>query len=155
MDPKEKLLDAIADAYAEIDDKVEEHSAEFRKRLNVLLNEEGERVPEIWEAGGCPLNVTLDGLSRVPLNQRGEQWNILTGRLFSCALDQTFIEIYSIPFLNIAPGQAKTVRDAGRQLGDSGVRSVAKTGPGKPRFEMMRNSRRERRMIDGEANANQ
>lgn len=146
MDNKEKLLDAIADAYAEIDDKVEEHSAEFRKRFNALLNEEGERVPEIWESGGCPLNVTLDYLSKVPVAQRGEQWNIFAGRLFSCAIDQTWIEIYSIPFLLVAPKHSKRERDAASNLGDEGVRSISKVGPGKKRFEDKRNSRRERRM---------
>lgn len=145
MDKKERLLDEIADAYGEIDDLVEEHEEEVKRRFDILLNEEGERVPSIWKAGECPLNVTIDLLMRVPVPQRGEQWEMLGKRLVSCAYEQAWVEVMSIPFLKVATKHAARVDKARQSLSRSDVRSIAKIGPGKARFEEKRNGRRARR----------
>lgn len=141
----ERLLDQHADAFGDVDDVAESMQEKFSKRFQQLQNEPQERIPEIWDDGGCPIGVTMDGMDQVPQANRNDEWDKLVQALLACAKEQAWCEVISDPLLRTAEKHARRKEAIRKQMSASQIRQAAKTGPGKARFDSMRQARREKR----------
>jgi hypothetical protein len=149
MDPKEQLLNQIAAAEAKLVELSEDFGPEIARRFVELLNEESERVAIIWEDGGCPLDITLDVLWKIPAHGQTQAWRQIGENLIACASIQADTEINSIAWLKGMEKHAKRHTEYSRRLNRGDVRSIAKVGPGKARFDGELKLRRDKRAETG------
>lgn len=136
--------------HAKLVELSEDLGPEIAARFTTLLNEEAERVPVIWEDGGCPIHITLDLLWATPAQGNMQMWRMIGENLIACAMMQTNTEITSVMGLQGMEKHVKKHTALGRQLSRGEVRSVAKVGPGKARFDGELQARRERRAATGQ-----
>ena len=152
MDPKEKILDVVAQTDAALVELHEDYGEEFARRFKILLTEAGERAPKIWAEGECPIELTIDAWGRVPRQKQNQQWRAMGENLIASAQRQAWVEIMSIPYLQLSAKWSARKKAAMAGISRADIRSMAKAGVGKARFDTELQARRDKRANAAQVN---
>ena len=138
----------IADAFASIEELVDDVGEEYRKRVETLLAETDGRIDTIWEAAGADLTVTINMLVDVPVFDRmqSEEWDGALKSMIAAAREQAFVEILFPALLPKADKHARRVRDSAASSTDAELKQAAKDGTTKDEMEAAKQRRKTRTM---------
>ena len=152
MGAKEQILDIVAKTDAAIVELHEDYGPEFAQKFKSLLNNPKKRVPKIWAESDCPIGLTIGQWASVPRPKQGRLWRAVGEDMIACAQRQAFVEIMSIPYLKFARKWSDRKRAVVKKMKSSDVRTVAKQGVGRDRFDKALQGRREKRKNGAQVN---
>jgi hypothetical protein len=141
------VRDKIAAGWASADELADDRVQALRDRYESLLKNPEGRVPELFEAAGVPLDVTLDSLNMVPMAARDDEYMLVYSSLLAAAERQAWLEIYLPEVVGKVIKYSPQVIGEAKDMSDSDLKRVAKEGISKEAFDGAKTARKVRTVV--------
>jgi hypothetical protein len=144
MTTPEKLSDAIAETWADIDDLIEAKSAEMRSRISALLEKPSTRDLAAWKAWEIPeslWSVTIDAIEAAATGH-DDVWRQSIAGLRAACNKQAFVEIVAMPMIKLYSQRREEISGIARSIDTDVLTSHAKIGTPSAAFSAAKNRRK-------------
>jgi len=141
------VRNTIAAGWASVDELADDRVQALRDRYESLLNSPEDRIPELFESAGVPLDVTLTSLNMVPMAARDDEYMAVFSSLLAVAERQAWLEIYLPDVVGkIVKYNSKVIGEA-KDMSDGELKRVAKEGISKESFDGAKAARKVRTVV--------
>lgn len=142
---QQKLLEISADNADDIEADVEEMAEKSSRIINDVMTNPAMQDREIFAALGVPLGTTVQGLSAVPVLERGKEWNDAFAGLVAAARLIAWIDTQGIDTLKLAEKHNAKIGKQLKKLSTAEKKQAGKSGvrkDGRQAAKERRNGRR-------------
>lgn len=125
------LVQAIGEMNSDLELLIERNVEKYKKELQLILDGETARDPDIWLTAGANTDLTIADFEAVPIAQRGDDWSVAMTAFVAAAHMQAMSDAgIFLAVVKLAEKSGEHLNRTARKAGAKGVTGAVGELPG-------------------------